>query len=126
MVRQIQWLIDYRPVLCCEDYASFLADSFAPDDFVYCDPPYLLTTATYNSQWGVAEDGRLCEYLDRLDARGVRFALSNVLEHGGKENVPLVAWARRYRVVEMSFSYANSSYQKKQRASSREVLVVNY
>ena len=54
-----------------------------PDNsFVYCDPPYLITLATYNerSQWTQNDDNRLFKLLDKLPAKtsgnvSVRYAV---------------------------------------------------
>ena len=67
--------------------------------------------------------------LDRLNARGLRFALSNVLEHEGKRNVILQDWLgrNRYRTHELFMDYHYSNYRKKSRAAdSKEVLITNF
>ena len=97
--------------------------------FVYCDPPYLISTATYNESggWNKEDDGRLFTCLDRCNERGVRFALSNVTEHGGEVNALLVEWSGKYRTVRLDKKYENCSYHKKERrAGTTEVLIVNY
>ncbi|HBN82126.1 MAG TPA: DNA adenine methylase, partial [Ruminococcaceae bacterium] len=102
-----------------------------PADFVYCDPPYLITTGSYNDgnrgfqNWKEAEELALYEFLDRLDRAGVRFALSNVLEHKGKVNKPLIAWSRKYDVIPLASDYSNANYHTR-KGESREVLIVNY
>ena len=88
-------------------------------DFVYADPPYLITTGTYNdgkrgfTGWNPNEETMLLKILEGLNDRGVRFALSNVTEHKGKENSILKEWIERNRffVHELSMSYKNSNYQ---------------
>lgn len=105
-------------------------------DFVYCDPPYLITTGTYNDGkrgfkgWGVHEEYQLLELLDDLNDRSIRFALSNVLFHKGSENNILQTWLAQhdYHIYDLNVHYANSSYHTKNRDkfSSREVLITNY
>ena len=102
-------------------------------DFVYADPPYLITCATYNESggWGEDEEQALLDYLDAADALGVRFALSNVLSSKGKQNKILLRWIERhqehYRVVHLNYSYANSNYHTKDKETkSDEVLIMNY
>lgn len=58
------------------------------DTFVYCDPPYLVTCATYNEQngWSEKDEEKLLAYLNGLNSRNIRFALSNVLRSKGKTN----------------------------------------
>ena len=73
----------------------------------------------------------LLNYLDKLNNRGIRFALSNVLQSKGKENKILLDWVNRnigrYRVIYLDYTYANSNYHTKDRTSKTdEVLIVNY
>lgn len=99
------------------------------DDFVYCDPPYLITTATYNENggWTETHEKTLIETLDKLNEKGVRFALSNVLDHKGKENTILKEWSKKYRVHYLDHDYNNSSYQSKNiDQKTTEVLITNY
>lgn len=98
-------------------------------DFLYADPPYLISTATYNEQngWTEKEENDLLEFLDQLNANGVHFALSNVLEHKGSENTILKKWAKKYNVNVLDYNYNNSNYQIKQKGSkTTEVLITNY
>ena len=64
-----------------------------------------------------------------LNLQGVRFALSNVLTHEGKENCILKEWVERnnYNVHDIFMDYHYSNYQKKtKKADTREVLITNY
>ena len=100
-------------------------------DFIYCDPPYLITTAGYNENgmWTDKEEKDLLNFLKELDKKGLKFALSNVLESKNKENKILKDW-----ILENNFycnylkkDYSNSNYQRKAKNSiSVEVLVTNY
>lgn len=97
------------------------------NDFVYADPPYLITTATYNENngWTVRDDLDLFNYLDNVDKLGAKFALSNVIEHKGHKNVPLIEWSRKYNTFNIINNFKNSNYHTK-RSSSKEVLITNY
>ena len=117
--------------------ALFLDSDFRTVDipsssFVYADPPYLVTTATYNEKHGWTENDEtsLHEILEKLTERGIKFALSNTLRSRGKENSFLLAWLEKhpeYRVVHVDRSYANSNYHIKDRdAESDEVIILNY
>ncbi len=113
------------------DFTNFDVDSLACDDFVYCDPPYLITTGSYNDgkrgfkDWTENEERQLLDMLDRIDRKGVRFALSNVLFHKGRENKLIDKWRTAYRVTDIDGDYSNSSYNT-DRGHSREVLITNY
>jgi len=111
---------------------SFLGDN----DFVYCDPPYLITTSTYNdgkrgfTGWSEREELLLLNKLDALNRRGIRFALSNVLKHKGKTNSLLKKWISdsNYVLNGIKVDYSNSNYQIKNRGKFKtvEVLITNY
>lgn len=94
--------------------------------FYYFDPPYLITTAPYNNQWSIIEEQVLLDILDRLNAEGKRFALSNVLLSNGKENILLKQWAEKYNVHYLKRQYRNANYQKINITDTIEVLITNY
>ena len=63
--------------------------------------------------------------LDSNDVEGIKFALSNVIEHKGKINEILIDWSKKYRLIEIQSDYSNSSYNTVG-GTSKEVLIVNY
>ena len=73
-------------------FIDFDFSSLGKDDFVYCDPPYLITTGSYNDgnrgikDWTIDDEKNLLNILDDLNSRGVKFALSNVLVANDKKN----------------------------------------
>lgn len=97
-----------------------------PHAFYYFDPPYLVTTAPYNSSWNVTEEKKLLSLLDRLNSENKSFALSNVFLSNGKENTILKEWAGRYHIHYMRRQYRNANYQKINITDTIEVLVTNY
>jgi DNA adenine methylase len=127
-----------------EDRCSFSGLSFEKFDFskigandlVYCDPPYLITTGSYNDGkrgfdgWTEHEELNLLNTLDDLSQKGIKFALSNVVRHKGLENKHLISWIekRNHYSFELKIDYSNSSYQTKDRSkeSTKEVLILNY
>lgn len=115
------------------DFRELPNEDWNNKTFVYVDPPYLITCATYNEQdgWNETLEKELLKYLDKLHERGIRFALSNVLHSKGKENKLLIEWINnnigKYRVIYLNYTYSNSNYQTKDRTSKTdEVLIVNY
>lgn len=117
----------------CLDFRQFDIDTLGNNDFVYVDPPYLITCATYNEQggWSETDEKDLLRFLDSLNEKELRFALSNVLRSKGKENTILIEWLDKnkdkYRAVNLNYSYSNSNYQTKDKTSnSEEVLIINY
>ena len=115
------------------DFTELDYSKLGPEDLVYCDPPYLISTGNYNDgnrgfkDWKEKEERELLELLDTLDARGVRFALSNVLYHKGLSNDLLIEWSKKYHIHYIDKTYSNCNYQFKERnAVTVEVLITNY
>lgn len=113
-----------------KDFRSIKAKEYE-HTFVYCDPPYLLGTATYNENggWTEKDEKDLLNFLDDLTKHNISFALSNVIEHKGESNTILLKWVldRGYNLIHLNQNYSNSSYQKKKSGSeTKEVLVTNY
>lgn len=103
-----------------------------PDDTLfYCDPPYLITQATYNENgaWSESLEQDLLSFLDSIAHSGRKFALSNVISAKGRSNEILQSWleSRSYKVTRLSMNYQNSNYQRSNKTSPTiEVLVTNY
>ena len=112
------------------DFNGFLdIKRFGKNDFVYCDPPYLITCATYNEQngWNEQRERELLSFLDDLNSNGIRFALSNVLYNKGKENAILKEWSDKYNVHHLEYTYQNCNYHTKDKGNKAdEILVTNY
>lgn len=113
------------------DFRNIRLDLMPSDTFIYCDPPYLITTATYNEsgQWTENDEKELLNFLNEADKGGYKFALSNVLKSKNMENKILISWAKEndYRINYLSKSYSNSNYQRKNGdKKSEEVLITNY
>lgn len=110
-------------------FSDIRVSSLGKNDFVYADPPYLITCATYNEKsWNEVEEKKLLFYLDELSKNEIRFALSNVLSTDNKTNTILQSWLneRNYNCHHLDFSYKNSNYHKKNIAKTDEVLITNY
>lgn len=112
-----------------KDFRELKIDKLNSNDFVYCDPPYLITCATYNEKdgWNKQCERNLLELLDRLNENNVKFALSNVLFSKGKTNDILIEWSEKYNVHHLDYTYSNCSYHTKDKTSKPdEVLITNY
>lgn len=115
------------------DFRDFDISTLNSNSFVYADPPYLITCATYNEQggWNEADEHDLLDFLNDLQKNNIKFALSNVLRSKGKENSILIDWTQRnsdrYKVINLNYSYNNSNYQTKNKNEiTEEVLIINY
>lgn len=100
------------------------------NSFVYIDPPYLATLAAYNENggWNETKEQELLDYMDLLDAKKIKFALSNVFQNKGNKNSLLLEWSKKYKVHNLEHTYHNCNYQAKNKDSdsTHEVLITNY
>jgi DNA adenine methylase Dam len=113
------------------DFRNFYIENINSNDFVYCDPPYLISGVAYNENnhgWTLNDELDLYKYLDSLNEKGVKFALSNIARNKGKDNHILLDWANKYKIIELNHTYKNSYYSSKDKSenSTSEVLIVNY
>jgi DNA adenine methylase Dam len=113
-----------------KDFKELNLEILNNSDLIYCDPPYLVTCASYNEQdvWNETHERELLELLDKANDMGIRFALSNVLENKGKSNDILKEWCQKYNTYHLNHTYGNCNYHAKDKStgSTDEVLVTNY
>lgn len=116
-----------------DDFRNFDYDNIQKDDLIYFDPPYLITNASYNENgsWTENEELQLLEILDKLLERKIKFALSNLLEGGNKENNLLKNWIEKnkskIKIHYIDYDYKNSNYQKrKSEIEDKEILITNF
>ena len=113
------------------DFREFAIET-NKNTLVYCDPPYFLGTASYNENggWTKQDEIDLLNYLTILDSKGIKFALSNVIEHKGATHGMLEAWIREhnYTIHYITCDYNNSNYHKQEGNVTKtvEVLITNY
>lgn len=109
-----------------KDFSEFKFDYLDKNSFVYCDPPYFNTVATYNENcgWHERDELSLRNLLIELNKQGIKWGLSNNL----KSNTTLEQWAKQnnFNIHYMNYSYKNCNYQKKDKNHDIEVLITNY
>lgn len=89
-----------------KDFEEFITQiKFEQDDFVYLDPPYLISMSEYNKYWNEEDEKRLYKLLDTLNENGVKFGLTNLLQHKGKTNFILFEWSKKYHIVDINSNY---------------------
>lgn len=113
----------------CGDFRSKkVKNALNKATFVYCDPPYLITTAVYNENdgWNKKDEADLLKLLNNLNKKGVPFALSNVLKTKIKTNMQLDEWINKYKydVHNINYHYRSSSYNKKNRDRAEQEILV--
>ena len=110
----------------CLDFRNFFKKkNLNNSDFVYIDPPYLISSSEYNKNWNEKEECELLSLIDELNSKGIKFALSNVFEHKGLKNNILIEWAKKYNVFTVSSNYI-SYYDNSIKKDTIEVLITNY
>ena len=98
------------------------------DSFVYCDPPYLISCGAYNdgkrgfNGWDEDQEQELLDFLSRLNARGVKFMLSNMMDRNGLSNKRLAKWIKdnNYKLVK------DTKITKRNRQDRIEIIIKNY
>jgi len=106
------------------DYRELFSD-LESEDFIYLDPPYMLTTGSYNdgkrgfSGWSSNMEKDFLDFIDKLHSEGKRFMFSYVLGHKGQRNLQLESWMQKgsYKVFRVDPALGNNR---------EEVLIVNY
>lgn len=96
------------------------------DSVFYFDPPYFITSATYNDGkrgfigWNADEECRLLDYIAALHNKGFKFILSNVIYHNGTINYLLTEWVRSHDFFVKDIGAVGA------KNSRNEVLITNY
>ena len=107
------------------DFLDFFRQiEFQKDDFVYLDPPYLITFSEYNKLWNEETEKRLLDFLEWLNSQNVKFAVSNVSHYKGKINQQFLEWSRQHNSFDIKSNYI--SYHDNSNKEFKEVLITNY
>ena len=107
-------------------YAEMDLGVFDKDSVFYFDPPYFITSATYNDGkrgfvgWDADEESKLLDYIADLDAKGFKFILSNVIYHNDETNYLLAEWIKTHHYNVKNIDNVGS------KNSRDEVLISNY
>ena len=100
--------------------------TYKENDFIYLDPPYLITFYEYNKLWNEDKEKELLELLDILARNKVKWAISNLVAdyNKGTHNEIFDNWMQKYNVHEINSYYI--SFNNNKVRPTREVLVTNY
>lgn len=113
-----------------KDFRELNINNLTENDFVYCDPPYLITVASYNEfdKWTEKDEIDLYNMLDKLNENKIKFALSNVFYNNDKTNNILIEWATKYHIHEIQNTYKHCNHQRRNSSDkgTYEVLITNY
>lgn len=119
------WYNNHNVFMSNLDFEDFIRkQNFKKDDFLYLDPPYLITSSEYNKIWNEDNELRLYELLDELDNKNIIWGLSNMISHKGRYNNILDTWSKKYNVYEINSNYI-SRFDNTIKKDSREIYVTN-
>lgn len=108
------------------DYSSFLSEiKYKDNAYIFLDPPYLISMSEYNKLWNEEKENELCDCLDGLDRKGIKFGITNLIQHKGKTNDTFLKWSKKYPTFGVKSNYI-SYYDNTVKTDSQEVFVTNY
>lgn len=107
-------------------YENLVFTELDKDALFYFDPPYFITSATYNDGkrgfvgWDADEETKLLDYLAELHRNGFKFVLSNVLFHNDSTNHLLNEWVKTHKFYIKNIDNVGS------KNSRDEVIITNF
>jgi len=107
-----------------ESYETLPLDK---NSFYYFDPPYMLTTGSYNDGkrgfkgWDNETELQFMKYVEFLEKKKIKFMISYVLEHNDQTNDRFKKWIKENDFRQIELSTVQSSKIKR-----KEILIVNY
>ena len=111
-----------------KDFKTLKIDNLNQNDFVYLDPPYLNTTATYNENggWNITDEDTLYDLCERLSTQNIKWGMSNVFENKGIINQKLIEWCDKNNLKIYTFDKFTYMACGKGNSSAQEVYICNY
>ena len=114
-----------------KSYEEFLSVDFEENDFVYIDCPYSNTLAVYNEKgwdcgnWCEEKDYELFDFLEKLNKKNVKWAMSNCFCNKGAKNPHLEEWCKNneWSVKHLNMKYASHGIDENE---TDEVLIADY
>jgi len=126
LINYLHFIDDNKIEFFNMDYSSFLSKiKYNESSYVFLDPPYLISMSEYNKLWNEEKESELCDCLDDLNNRGIKFGITNLISHKGKTNATFLNWSKKYYTYDVKSNYI-SYYDNSIKADSQEVFVTNY
>lgn len=110
------------------NFCNLPINKLKPNDFIYLDPPYLDTTATYNENngWNLDDELNLYGFCEKLNKANIKWGLSNVFENKGKTNDRLIRWCEQNNWNVYTFDKFTYTACGKGNSQAKEVFICNY
>lgn len=119
-------LSSLKPEVLCKDFRQI---DFSEYELIYADPPYRLSTASYNESggWTNEIDDELLDMLHNYSNNGGKFILSNQIYTKGVKNKVLSEFIDKgsFKVITIKSNYDNCNYQRSI-GRTDEVIVKNF
>ena len=111
-----------------KDFREIKIENLSEEDFVYFDPPYFNTTATYNENggWQMKEEIDLLKLCENLNEHNIKWGMSNVFKCKGKENSHLIDWCNENNWNVYYFDKFSYMACGKGNSEAQEVYICNY
>lgn len=111
-----------------KDFRDINIEKLGVDDFVYLDPPYLNTTATYNEKngWTENDESNLYNICEKLNNKNIKFGVSNAFENKGIKNQKLINWCQEKGWNIYTFDKVTYSACGKGNSNAKEVFITNF
>ena len=115
-------------IITNNDFRKLKISKLDNNSFVYLDPPYLDTTATYNENrgWTIKDEQNLYNICEELDSNGIKFGMSNVFTNKGKTNDKLIEWCHKNEWDIYTFDKFTYCACGKGNSNAKEVFIKNY
>ena len=115
-------------IITNNDFRKLKISKLDNNSFVYLDPPYLDTTATYNENggWTTKDEQDLYNICEELDSNGIKFGMSNVFINKGKTNDKLIEWCHKNKWDVYTFDKFTYMACGKGNSNAKEVFIKNY
>ena len=115
-------------IITNNDFRELKTNKLDNNSFVYLDPPYLDTTATYNETggWTIKDEQDLYNICEELDNNGIKFGMSNVFINKGKTNDKLIEWCHKNKWNVYTFDKFTYCACGKGNSNAKEVFIKNY
>ncbi len=111
-----------------KNYISFMQKNkihFENNDYVYLDPPYLISNSEYNKFWNISNEIALYKLLDELNLKNIKFGITNLIHHKGQTNKILKNWSQKYKIFNINSNYISFN-DNTIKTDSKEIFVTNY
>lgn len=99
----------------------------------FVDPPYSAALSKHpyrvaGVKWDESADRKLLDILSNINNNQGMFVFTNVLENNGVSNILLQKWVENndFFMYTVRVDYTNSSYQRKNYGTTKEVIITNF